>query len=70
MPVHVIGAERDLMIPIWKSEELAEGIPGAKLTVLEGQGHGVMWEDGEGFNKVGYTVLGGVNPLRGHTVGA
>ena len=51
MPVHVIGAERDLMIPIWKSEELAGLIPGAKLTVLKGQGHGVMWEDGESFNR-------------------
>jgi pimeloyl-ACP methyl ester carboxylesterase len=27
MPVHVIGAERDLMIPAWKSEELASLIP-------------------------------------------
>src|SRR5436190_9530418 len=32
MPVHVIGAERDLMIPAWKSRELASLIPNAKLT--------------------------------------
>ena len=50
MPVHVIGAERDLMIPIWKSEELASLIPAAKLTVLKDMGHGVMWEDGGAFN--------------------
>jgi pimeloyl-ACP methyl ester carboxylesterase len=50
MPVHVIGAERDLMIPVWKSEELAGLIPGAKLTVMEGAGHGVMWESGAEFN--------------------
>jgi pimeloyl-ACP methyl ester carboxylesterase len=50
MPVHVIGAERDLLIPVWKSEELAALIPCAKLTVIERAGHGVMWEDGERFN--------------------
>jgi pimeloyl-ACP methyl ester carboxylesterase len=50
MPVHVIGAERDLMIPVWKSKELASLIPGAKLTIIEGQGHGVMWEAADEFN--------------------
>ncbi|MFL5842405.1 MAG: alpha/beta fold hydrolase [Thermoleophilaceae bacterium] len=50
MPVHVIGAERDLMIPVWKSEELASLIPGATLTVIERAGHGVMWENGDRFN--------------------
>jgi pimeloyl-ACP methyl ester carboxylesterase len=50
MPVHVIGAERDLMIPVWKSHELASLIPDAKLTVLEGAGHGAMWEHSEKFN--------------------
>jgi len=52
MPVHVIGAERDLMIPIWKQRELASLIPGSKLTVIEEQGHGVMWEAAERFNTV------------------
>ena len=52
MPVHVIGAERDLMIPIWKSLELAEKIPGAKLSVIEEQGHGVMWEAADRFNTL------------------
>jgi pimeloyl-ACP methyl ester carboxylesterase len=50
MPVHVIGAERDLMIPVWKQRELASLIPGSKLTIIEGQGHGVMWEAAERFN--------------------
>jgi pimeloyl-ACP methyl ester carboxylesterase len=50
MPVHVIGAERDLMIPVWKARELASLIPGSKLTVIEGQGHGVMWEGADQFN--------------------
>src|SRR4051794_3405869 len=51
MPVHVIGAERDLMIPVWKSEELASLIPGAKLTIIDRQGHGVMWEAADRFNS-------------------
>jgi pimeloyl-ACP methyl ester carboxylesterase len=51
MPVHVIGAERDLMIPPWKSTELASLIPGSKLTMIEGQGHGVMWERAAEFNS-------------------
>ena len=35
-PTHVIGAERDILVPVWKSQELAELIPDAKLTVLPG----------------------------------
>jgi pimeloyl-ACP methyl ester carboxylesterase len=50
MPVHVIGAERDLMIPVWKSRELASLIPASKLTIIDGQGHGVMWEGAQEFN--------------------
>jgi pimeloyl-ACP methyl ester carboxylesterase len=50
MPVHVIGAERDLMIPVWKARELASLIPGSKLTIIERQGHGVMWEGADEFN--------------------
>jgi 3-oxoadipate enol-lactonase len=52
MPVHVIGAERDLMIPVWKSRELAGLIPQSKLSVIEAQGHGVMWEAAEEFNNL------------------
>ena len=52
MPVHVIGAERDLMIPVWKQRELASLIPVSKLTIIEGQGHGVQWEAADQFNSV------------------
>lgn len=50
MPVHVIGAEHDVLLPVWKSRELAELIPGARLTVLEGAAHGVNLESAERFN--------------------
>ncbi len=36
MPVHVIGGERDILVPVWKSRELAELIPGARLTCSSG----------------------------------
>jgi 3-oxoadipate enol-lactonase len=47
MPVLVIGAERDQMVPVWKSTEIAELIPGAKLTILEGAPHAVNIERAE-----------------------
>jgi 3-oxoadipate enol-lactonase len=58
MPVHVIGAEHDLLVPVWKSRELAELIPGAGLTVLEGSGHGVNLEAAEPFNAAVLDFLG------------
>jgi 3-oxoadipate enol-lactonase len=51
MPVHVIGAEHDILVPVWKSRELAELIPGAKLTVVAGAPHGVNLEHAEEFNR-------------------
>jgi 3-oxoadipate enol-lactonase len=50
MPVHVIGAEHDLLVPVWKSRELAELIPDARLTVLEGATHGANLERAADFN--------------------
>ena len=50
MPVHVIGAEHDVLVPAWKSQELAELIPGAALTILPKLAHGVNLEAPEAFN--------------------
>jgi 3-oxoadipate enol-lactonase len=52
MPTHVIGAEHDILVPIWKSRELAALIPGAELTVIEGSPHGANLERAEEFNRV------------------
>jgi len=49
-PTHVIGAEHDVLVPPWKSTELAELIPGAKLTMLDGAPHAVNIEAAERFN--------------------
>lgn len=51
MPVHVIGCERDILVPVWKSTEIASLIPGAQLTVIEGAPHGVNVERPEEFNR-------------------
>jgi pimeloyl-ACP methyl ester carboxylesterase len=51
MPVHVIGAEHDILVPCWKSRELAELIPDAKLTVVASAPHGVNLERAEEFNR-------------------
>jgi pimeloyl-ACP methyl ester carboxylesterase len=55
MPTHVIGGEHDILVPVWKSREVAERIPGAKLTVLEKAPHGLSLERAEEFNAA---VLG------------
>lgn len=54
MPTHVIGAEWDILVPVWKSREVAALIPGSKLTVLEACPHGLNVERAEEFNR---TVL-------------
>ena len=50
MPVHVIGGEHDILVPVWKQQELAELIPDAKVTVLERCPHGANIERAPEFN--------------------
>jgi pimeloyl-ACP methyl ester carboxylesterase len=51
MPVHVIGGEYDILVPIWKQRQLVDLIPGAKLTVIEGCPHGANIERAPEFNS-------------------
>ena len=50
MPTHVIGGEYDILVPVWKSREIASLIPGATLTVLPKAPHGLSLERAEEFN--------------------
>ncbi len=50
MPTHVIGGEHDILLPVWKSREIASLIPDAKLTVLPGAPHALPLERAEEFN--------------------
>ena len=55
MPVHVIGAEHDTLVPVWKSKEIADLIPGAELSVMPGAPHALNMERAQEFNDL---VLG------------
>jgi 3-oxoadipate enol-lactonase len=55
VPTHVIGAEHDMLVPVWRSKKLAELIPGAKLTVIPSAPHGANLERRDEFNEA---VLG------------
>ena len=50
-PTLVLVGREDLLLPVKVSEELASGIPNAKLVVLEGGGHGFNGEIADKFNK-------------------
>jgi 3-oxoadipate enol-lactonase len=52
MPTQIIGAEYDILVPVWKSRELSELIPDARLTVIESSPHGANLERAEEFNRL------------------
>jgi pimeloyl-ACP methyl ester carboxylesterase len=62
LPVHVIGAEHDVLLPVWKSRELAALIPSATLTVLEGAAHGVNVDGADRFNAAVLDFLAAAAP--------
>lgn len=43
-PTLVLAGKEDILLPVPWSEELARGIPGAELVVLENTGHGMLIE--------------------------
>ncbi len=55
VPTHVIGAEHDTLVPVWKSKEIADLIPGADYSVMPGAPHALNMERAEEFNAM---VLG------------
>ncbi|HLX49188.1 MAG TPA: alpha/beta hydrolase [Streptosporangiaceae bacterium] len=52
IPVTVVAADRDRLIPPKLSVELAETIPGARLAMVPGAGHAVMMERPDVVNDV------------------
>lgn len=52
LPVHVIGAEQDAFVPVWKSKELAGLIPGARLSIIAGAAHAVNLERSAEYNTL------------------
>jgi pimeloyl-ACP methyl ester carboxylesterase len=49
VPTLIIWGDRDSLIPRDRQDELASGIPDAKLIVYEGAGHSPHWEEPERF---------------------
>ena len=47
-PTLVLVGKEDVLLPVAFSEQLAQGIPGAELVVLEKTGHGLLVEAPEG----------------------
>ncbi|MGA0877686.1 MAG: alpha/beta fold hydrolase [Ilumatobacteraceae bacterium] len=61
VPTAVIVGNQDVLTPRGDSEELAELIPTAELTVLSGAAHGLMVEHATTFNRVLGDFLGRAN---------
>jgi 3-oxoadipate enol-lactonase len=51
-PVLVVGGAEDILVPPARQQELAAGIPGARLHVVEGVGHSVNLEGQLTFNPI------------------
>ncbi len=46
----IVAGDEDLLTPMRFARTLQDGIPGARLTVLKGTGHGLIWTRAEEFN--------------------
>lgn len=62
-PVLVIVGSQDILTPVSDSEELAELIPGAELSVIPGAAHGLMIEAAGAFNERVLAFLERVRPV-------
>jgi pimeloyl-ACP methyl ester carboxylesterase len=50
-PTLVVAGKRDILVPVWYSEEIASRIPNAELKVIQGCAHSVNLERAKEFNK-------------------
>ena len=48
----VIGAAHDILVPVWKSQEIAELTPGADYSVMPGAPHALNMERAQEFNEM------------------
>lgn len=50
-PTHIICGAEDLLTPVRYSQQLADRIPGSRLTILPNAGHGIFWETPGALNQ-------------------
>jgi pimeloyl-ACP methyl ester carboxylesterase len=48
----IVAGEDDLLTPTRFARTLHESIPGARLTVIQGTGHGLIWSRAEELNAL------------------
>jgi 3-oxoadipate enol-lactonase len=65
MPVHVIGAERDLLVPAFNAAEIAELVPGSRLTIVARAPHGLNLEHADELNALVLAFLAQVGGSAG-----
>jgi pimeloyl-ACP methyl ester carboxylesterase len=63
VPTHVIGAEHDTLVPVWKSKEIADLIPGADYSVMPRAPHALNMERAEEFNELVLSWLRSALPV-------
>ena len=59
-PTLVLIGDREWLNPMSDQQAMLDGIPGARLRVLEGGGHGFLWEIPDAFNDA---VIDFLDPL-------
>ena len=65
VPAHVVVGDEDQLTPPQMSRQMAERIPGARLTLIEGAGHLSNIEQPESFNRAVLAFLLEHRPLAG-----
>ena len=61
-PVLILMGDREWLNPVSDAEIMLSGIANSRLQVLEGGGHGFLWETPEAFNRAVLAFLA-ANPL-------
>jgi len=56
-PTLIVAGEEDLLTPMRFARTLQKEIPGARLTVLQGTGHVLIWTRAEEFNNLALAFL-------------
>ena len=52
MPTLLVWGERDVLVTLEQGQKLQQALTGARLEVIEGAGHNVMYDRAEAFNRL------------------